>query len=81
MTTAGEYEADLVILCVGFRPNTDLVKGQVDMLPNGAIVVDEYMQTSKKIYLRPEIAVRFTTIRLRNMPIFRLLQMRLEWEH
>lgn len=48
VTTEGEYEADLVILCVGFRPNTDLVKGQVDMLPNGAIVVDEYMQTSKK---------------------------------
>ncbi|WP_347552537.1 CoA-disulfide reductase [Pseudalkalibacillus hwajinpoensis] len=48
VTTKGEYETDLVILCVGFRPNTELVKGQVDMLPNGAITVDEYMQTSKK---------------------------------
>ncbi|BBI35427.1 FAD-dependent oxidoreductase [Cohnella abietis] len=46
ITTAGEYEADLVILCIGFRPNTGLLENQVEMLPNGAIIVDEYMQTS-----------------------------------
>lgn len=46
-TTAGEYEADLVVLCIGFRPNTELLKGQVDMLPNGAIIVDSFMHTSK----------------------------------
>ncbi|MBH5320123.1 FAD-dependent oxidoreductase [Paenibacillus sp. GSMTC-2017] len=46
ITTAGEYETDLVVLCIGFRPNTDLLKGKVDMLPNGAILVDEYMHTS-----------------------------------
>lgn len=45
-TTEGEYEADLVILCVGFRPNTELLQGQADMLPNGAVIVDEYMRTS-----------------------------------
>ena len=45
-TNNGTYETDLVILCVGFRPNTDLVKGKVDMLDNGAIKVNEYMQTS-----------------------------------
>lgn len=48
VTNKGEYEADLVILCIGFRPNTELLKGQVDMLPNGAIIVDEYMRTSKE---------------------------------
>ncbi|HEY2494599.1 MAG TPA: FAD-dependent oxidoreductase [Paenibacillus sp.] len=48
ITTKGEHEADLVILCIGFRPNTELLKGQVDMLPNGAIVVNSYMETSKK---------------------------------
>lgn len=48
VTTAGEYEADIVILCIGFRPLTELLKGQVDMLPNGAIKVDKYMQTSKE---------------------------------
>ncbi|MCK9857166.1 FAD-dependent oxidoreductase [Paenibacillus sp. ATY16] len=46
VTTAGEYDTDLVVLCIGFRPNTDLLKGQIDMLPNGAIIVDEYMRTS-----------------------------------
>ncbi|CAM2924961.1 FAD-dependent oxidoreductase [Paenibacillus sediminis] len=47
VTSKGEYGTDLVILCIGFRPNTELLKGQVDMLPNGAIKVNEYMQTSK----------------------------------
>jgi NADPH-dependent 2,4-dienoyl-CoA reductase/sulfur reductase-like enzyme len=45
-TDRGTYEADLVVLCIGFKPNTELVKGQVDMLENGAIIVNEYMETS-----------------------------------
>ena len=48
VTNKGEYEADLVILCIGFRPNTEIFKGKLDMLPNGAIIVDEYMRTSDK---------------------------------
>lgn len=48
VTDKGEYKADLVIMCVGFKPNTDLLKGKVDMLGNGAIIVDEYMRTSAK---------------------------------
>ena len=47
ITNNGEYTADMVVLCIGFRPNTELLKGQVDMLPNGAILVDQYMRTSK----------------------------------
>ncbi|BCG61430.1 FAD-dependent oxidoreductase [Paenibacillus sp. URB8-2] len=46
VTDKGEYKADLVILCIGFRPNTELLKGQVNMLDNGAIIVDNYMRTS-----------------------------------
>lgn len=46
VTDKGSYEADLVVLCIGFRPNTALLKGQVDMLDNGAIIINEYMQTS-----------------------------------
>ncbi|URN95350.1 MAG: FAD-dependent oxidoreductase [Candidatus Pristimantibacillus lignocellulolyticus] len=46
ITTGGEYEADLVIMCIGFRPNTELLAGQVDQLSNGAIIVDDYMRTS-----------------------------------
>lgn len=47
-TDKGEYKADLVIMCVGFKPNTNLLKGKVDMLDNGAIIVDDYMETSAK---------------------------------
>ncbi len=46
ITDKGEYKADLVILCIGFKPNTGLLKGQVDMLDSGAIIVDKYMRTS-----------------------------------
>lgn len=46
ITNKGTHETELVILCIGFRPNTELLKGQVDMLPNGAIKVDDYMRTS-----------------------------------
>ncbi len=46
ITNKGEYVADLVILCIGFKPNTILLKDKVEMLPNGAILVDEYMRTS-----------------------------------
>ena len=48
ITDKNEYEADLVILCIGFAPNTNLVKGKIDTLPNGAIIIDEYMRTSQK---------------------------------
>lgn len=48
VTDQGTHEADLVILCIGFRPNTELLKGKVEMLPNGAIIVDEYMRTSEE---------------------------------
>lgn len=47
ITDKGKHEADLVILCIGFRPNTGLFKGQLDMLDNGAILVDRYMRTSR----------------------------------
>lgn len=48
ITDKGRYEADLVILCIGFRPNTDLFKGKLEMLPGGALVVNDYMETSQK---------------------------------
>lgn len=46
VTNKGEYEADLVILCIGFKPNTEIVKDKLKTLPNGAIIIDDYMQTS-----------------------------------
>lgn len=47
-TDQDEFEADLVVLCIGFAPNTKLVQGKLDTLPNGAIIIDEYMRTSAK---------------------------------
>ncbi|MCX7746129.1 MAG: FAD-dependent oxidoreductase [Clostridia bacterium] len=46
VTNKGEYDTDLVIFCIGFKPNTEIFRGQVEMLDNGAIIVDEYMRTS-----------------------------------
>ena len=48
ITDKNEYEADLVIMCVGFVPNTKLFENQLEMLPNGAIKVDRFMRTSNK---------------------------------
>lgn len=48
ITDNGEYEGDLVILCIGFRPNTKLIEGKLDTLKNGAIIIDDYMRTSRE---------------------------------
>ena len=47
VTNKGEYEADLVIIATGVRPNTAFLKDTgMDMLPNGAIIIDEFGRTS-----------------------------------
>lgn len=46
ITDKETHETELVVLCIGFRPNTDLFKGQLEQLGNGAIIIDEYMKTS-----------------------------------
>jgi NADPH-dependent 2,4-dienoyl-CoA reductase/sulfur reductase-like enzyme len=45
VTDKGTYDADLVVQCVGFRANTDLLP-EAKKLDNGAIVVDAAMRTS-----------------------------------
>ena len=47
ITNKGEIEADLVIIATGVRPNTSFLKDtNIEMLGNGAIIVDEYGRTS-----------------------------------
>lgn len=47
ITNKGEIKADVVIIATGVRPATDFIKDTgINMLPNGAIIVDEYGQTS-----------------------------------
>lgn len=48
VTDKGTYKADLVVLCIGFAPNTKIVQGKIDTLKNGAIIIDEYMRTSRE---------------------------------
>ena len=48
ITNKAAYNADMVILSIGFKPSTALFKEKLEMLPNGAIIVDQYMQTSVK---------------------------------
>lgn len=45
-TNKEDHEADLVIVCTGFIANTDLLRGQVKMDKHGAIIINEYTQTS-----------------------------------
>ena len=40
------FEADGIIYATGFRPNSFLVANQVALGDRGAIIVDDYMQTS-----------------------------------
>lgn len=49
ITTEGEYEADLVLMCIGFKPNTELLKGTgIDLTDRGAIITNNNMETSVK---------------------------------
>lgn len=46
VTDQGSYEADLVILSIGISPNTGFTGGDIEKLPNGALVTNEAMETS-----------------------------------
>ncbi|MCL1997897.1 MAG: FAD-dependent oxidoreductase [Turicibacter sp.] len=48
VSNKGEYPADLVLLAVGFRPNTDLGQGRVELGTRGAFKVNLKQQTSVK---------------------------------
>jgi len=45
ITDKASYEADLAIICVGFKPNTELLP-DAEKTSNGALVVDSHMRTS-----------------------------------
>ena len=49
ITNKREINADAVIIATGVKPNTEFLKyNSIDMLPNGAIIVDEYGRTNIK---------------------------------
>ena len=46
ITDKASYNVDMVILAVGFRPNTNLAAGKVELFKNGAFLVDKKQETS-----------------------------------
>ncbi len=40
------YKADLVIIAVGLKPNTEIIKGDIEKFANNAILTDVHMRTS-----------------------------------
>lgn len=46
VTDKNRYAADLVIVAAGVKPNTDWLRGTLDLEPNGLIKTDKYMRTS-----------------------------------
>jgi len=45
-TNQGDFVADLAIVGTGFVPVTELLRGQVKMDKHGAIIINDYVQTS-----------------------------------
>ena len=46
VTDKDSYDVDMVVMSVGFKPNSELYKDYLKTLPNGAIIVDTTMKTS-----------------------------------
>ena len=46
ITDKNEYDVDMVILAVGFRPNTTLGNGKIELFRNGAFLVNKRQETS-----------------------------------
>lgn len=69
ITSKGEYKADMVVLCIGFRPNTDLAAGEpgkryapsgIELFRNGAYKVNKKQETSiKDVYAIGDCATVF----------------------
>lgn len=46
-TDQNQYPADAVIVAIGFKPNTAFLGSELKMQNNGAIIIDQYGQTSQ----------------------------------
>lgn len=69
ITSKGRYPADLVIVAVGFKPNTDLLPG-ARKTANGALIVDEHMRTSlPDIYAIGDAAALYHAVLRRHQQV------------
>lgn len=48
VTDKNEYKTDMVVLCIGFRPNNELGKNDLELFRNGAYIVNKRQETSIK---------------------------------
>lgn len=48
VTDKEEIKTDMVVLCIGFKPNTTLGNGKLETFKNGAFLVNEKQETSMK---------------------------------
>lgn len=71
VTDKGVYKADLVVISTGVRPNTEFLKETgINMLKNGAIVIDEYGRTNvDDIYAAGDCASVYHIVRNENVYI------------
>ncbi|MEI2712229.1 MAG: FAD-dependent oxidoreductase [Nocardioides sp.] len=49
-TTRGSHDADLVVLAMGVRPNTELLAGQVDLADSGALRPDGHGRVTEHLW-------------------------------
>ncbi len=58
VTDKGEYPCEMTVVCIGFRPNTDLGKDSLETFRNGAYIVNRKQETSiKDVYAVGDCAV------------------------
>ncbi|VTS25868.1 NADH peroxidase [Streptococcus pseudoporcinus] len=64
VTDKDSFDVDMVIMAVGFRPNTDLGRDQLDTFRNGAWIVDKKQETSiKDVYAIGDCATIYDNAR------------------
>ncbi|MGL5378091.1 MAG: CoA-disulfide reductase [Cetobacterium sp.] len=70
-TNKGQYPADIVVISTGVRPNTNFLKETgIEMLSNGALVIDHYGRTSiDSIYSAGDCATVPHLVRKENVYI------------
>ncbi|MEG2256379.1 MAG: FAD-dependent oxidoreductase, partial [Cetobacterium sp.] len=70
-TNKAEYKADIVVISTGIRPNTSFLKNTgIEMLPNGAIIIDNTGETNiKGIYAAGDCATVPHLVRHENVYI------------
>lgn len=69
-TNEGDYPSDLVIQAAGIKPNTDWLKGTIDLDEQGWIKTDEYLRTNlPDVYAVGDAVLTYSIPAQTKMPI------------